>query len=80
LLSEFWDGKPIRLLNFYASRLTEDEGRQLSLFDDIDYEKQEKADAAMDAIRERFGAGAIKRAAFLKTGDSKGGKHPENNR
>ena len=67
LLSEFWDGKPIRLLSFYVSRLTEEEGRQLSLFDTNDYEKQEKADAAMDAIRERFGAGAIKRAAFLKT-------------
>ncbi len=67
LLSEFWDGKPIRLLNFYTSRITEEEGRQLSLFDTTDYEKQEKADAAMDAIREKFGAGAIKRAAFLKT-------------
>ncbi len=68
LLSEFWDGKPIRLLNFYASRLTEEEGRQLSLFDTTDYEKQEKAEKAMDAIREKFGAGAVKRAAFLKPG------------
>lgn len=66
LLSEFWDGKPIRLLNFYASRLTEEEGRQLSLFDTTDYEKQEKAERAMDSIREKFGAGAIKRAAFLR--------------
>lgn len=68
LLSELWDGKPIRLLNFYASRITAEEGRQLSLFDTTDYAKQEKADAAMDAIREKFGAGAIKRAAFLKPG------------
>jgi len=67
LLSEFWDGKPIRLLNFYVSRLTEEEGRQMSLFDTTDYEKQEKAELAMDAIRNKFGAGAIKRAAFLKT-------------
>ena len=66
LLYEFWDGKPIRLLNFYVSRLTEEEGRQMSLFDNTDYEKQEKADQAMDAIRNKFGAGAIKRAAFLK--------------
>lgn len=73
LLSEFWDGKPIRLLNFYVSRITEEEARQLSFFDTTDYEKQEKADAAMDAIRQKFGAGAIKRAAFLKPGtaDSK---------
>jgi len=66
LLSEFWDGKPIRLLNFYASRITEEEARQLSFLDTTDYEKQEKADAAMDSIRQKFGAGAIKRAAFLK--------------
>ena len=77
LLSEFWDGKPIRLLNFYASRITEEEGRQMSLFDTTDYEKQEKADAAMDAIREKFGAGAIKRAAFLKPGESVSRKDTE---
>lgn len=74
LLSEFWDGKPIRLINFYVGRLTEEESRQLSLFDSTDYEKQEKADAAMDAIRERFGAGAVKRAAFLKPSKEQGGK------
>lgn len=77
LLSEFWDGKPIRLLNFYASRITEEEGRQLTMFDTTDYEKQEKADAAMDAIREKFGAGAIKRAAFLKTGERTSQKDTE---
>lgn len=77
LLSEFWDGRPIRLLNFYVSRLTEEEGRQLSFFDTTDYEKQEKAEKAMDAIREKFGAGAIKRAAFLKTDIGKKVKEDE---
>lgn len=71
LLAELWDGRPIRLINFYVSRLTEEEGRQLSLFDTTDYEKQEKAEQAMDAIREKFGAGAIRRAAFLKPGNGK---------
>ncbi len=74
LLSEFWDGRPIRLLNFYVSRLTEEEGRQMSLFDTTDYEKQEKAEKAMDSIREKFGAGAVKRAAFIKT-DSRDGEN-----
>ena len=74
LLSEFWDGRPIRLINFYVSRLTEEEGRQLSLFDTTDYEKQEKAEKTMDNIREKFGAGAIKRAAFLKPDTGKKGK------
>ncbi|MBP3569449.1 MAG: DNA polymerase IV [Lachnospiraceae bacterium] len=74
LLAEFWDGRPIRLLSFYVSRLTEEEGRQLSLFDTTDYEKQEKAEKAMDCIREKFGAGAVKRAAFLKTDTRKNAK------
>ena len=74
LLSEFWDGRPIRLLNFYVSRLTEEEGRQISLFDTTDYEKQEKAERTMDAIREKFGAGAIKRAAFLHPEEGNGSK------
>ena len=74
LLSEFWDGRPIRLLNFYVSRLTEEEGRQISLFDTTDYEKQEKAERTMDAIREKFGAGAIKRAAFLRPEENSGSK------
>ena len=53
------------------------EGRQMSLFDTTDYEKQEKADAAMDAIREKFGAGAIRRAAFLKPGERASQKDTE---
>ncbi len=65
LFTELWDSRPLRLLNFYVSRVTEEDGRQLSFFDETDYEKQEKADKAMDAIREKFGAGAIKRAVFL---------------
>ena len=66
LLSELWDGRPVRLFQFAVSRVTQEEGRQLSLFDTIDYEKQEKAEKTMDAIREKFGAGAIKRATFLE--------------
>ena len=61
--SKFSEVYPLQGL---AALCTEEESRQISLFDTTDYEKQEKADAAMDAIRERFGAGAIKRAAFLK--------------
>ena len=72
LLQELWDGRPIRLLNFTVSRMTEEESRQLSFFDTTDYEKQEKAEKAMDAIRGKFGAGAIKRAVFLPTQENKG--------
>ena len=66
LFDELWDGTPIRLLGVYTSHVTrEGESRQLSLFDDTDYEKLEKLDRAMDSIRERFGTGAVKRASFL---------------
>ena len=67
LFDELWDGRPIRLLGVYTSHVTrEGESRQLSLFDDMDYEKLEKLDRAMDSIRERFGPGAVKRASFLQ--------------
>jgi len=66
LFAEMWDGRPIRLLNFAAGRVSEEESRQLSFFETTDYEKQEKADKAMDDIRKKFGAGAVKRAVFLE--------------
>ncbi len=67
LFDELWDGTPIRLLGIYASHVTrEGESRQLSLFDDRDYEKLERLDHALDSIRRRYGAGAVQRAVFLK--------------
>lgn len=68
LFDELWDGTPIRLLSVQTSRLTEGESmRQLSLFDDGSYEKNERLDAAVDAIREKFGDTAIKRAVFMES-------------
>ncbi|HBA49066.1 MAG TPA: DNA polymerase IV [Lachnospiraceae bacterium] len=67
LFDELWDGTPIRLLGVQTGKVTrEGENRQLSLFDDMDYEKLEKLDRAMDSIRERFGPDAVRRASFLK--------------
>ena len=67
LFDELWDGTPIRLLGVQTGKVTrEGENRQLSLFDDTDYEKLEKLDRAMDSIRERFGPDAVQRASFLK--------------
>jgi DNA polymerase-4 len=51
---------PLRLLGFGASGLTGAEGRQLSLFADTD-PRQERLDAAMDRLRERFGPDAVRR-------------------
>ena len=69
LFDELWNGAcmPIRHLGVHTSRIThEAQSRQITLFDNKDYEKLEKLDRAIDSIRERFGADAVQRASFLK--------------
>lgn len=67
LFDELWDGTPIRHLGVHTGRVSaKGSGRQLSLFDNVDYERQEKLEQAVDSIRERFGMDAILRASFLK--------------
>lgn len=83
LLFKMWDGhKPLRLLSVTATRLTSEEYRQYTLFDNVDYEKLEKANRAMDEIRARFGEGSVMRASFLKSGVSptSGGLNKEKRR
>ena len=69
LFDEMWDGTPIRLLGVSTGKVSHSQntGRQMSLFDNTDYEKLEKLDKAMDSIRERFGSGAVKRASFMES-------------
>ena len=52
------------------TRLLSGSLRQYSLFDEGDYERLEKLDTAVDAIREKFGEDALVRATFL-TGETK---------
>lgn len=66
LFTEKWDGTPIRLLGVSTKVASADGGRQMSLFDNTDYEKLERLDKAMDSIKDKFGAGAIKRASALE--------------
>lgn len=65
LLKESWNGSPLRLLGLRVTKLDEPEFTQLSLFDSPEDEKLERLDAAIDRIRDRFGAGAVKRASIL---------------
>lgn len=70
LFDEKWDQSPIRLLGVSAGKVSREEtGRQISLFDNTDYQKLEKLDKAMDNIRQRFGQGAITRASMLEDKD-----------
>lgn len=68
LFDEMWDGTPIRLLGVSTGKVSHsgNTGRQMSLFDNTDYEKLEKLDKAMDSIRERFGSQAVQRASFMR--------------
>lgn len=68
LFDELWDGTPIRLLGIRTTKLVaENEPIQLNLFD---YkapvsEKQQRLDAALDTIRNRYGKDSIKRGSLL---------------
>lgn len=66
LFDEKWDGTPIRLLGVSTKVAQSDGGRQMALFDRTDYEKLERLDKALDAIKGRYGAGAVRRASLLE--------------
>ena len=77
LFEELWDGRSVRLLGIQTSHIRRsDDGRQMSLFDNGNYEKLEKLDKAMDSIREKYGSNAVQRASFLNQNqiDSSPGK------
>ncbi len=67
LFDDMWDGTPIRLLGIQVGKVSKEAAtRQISLFDDTDYEKLEAVDKAVDKIRSKYGQGAIQRAVFMK--------------
>ena len=66
VFDELWQGQPLRQLGVQMTRMRRDGGyRQYSLFDDGRYDRMEKMDAAVDALRERFGEDSVFRARFL---------------
>lgn len=67
VFDEMWDKVPIRHLGIHTSQVVTEETRQLNLFDDLDYEKLERLDRAVDDIRKRFGADSIVRASFIES-------------
>lgn len=72
LFDELWDGTPVRLLGIRTSKLVADnEPIQLNLFDYVApvSEKQQRLDAALDKIRERYGKNSIKRGSLLDSAE-----------
>ena len=67
LFLELWNHGPIRHLGIHTSRVQNDGFfRQTTFFDEIDYEKLERVDKTVDALRKRFGMDSVMRAAFIK--------------
>ncbi len=79
LFDELWDGSPIRLIGVTANKVTENGMRQMNLFDMESHDKLKNLDAALDAIREKYGSDAVKRGSFCEKvkEDSDSGKHSE---
>ncbi len=70
LFDEVWNGDtPLRLLGVTLSEITKESGEQLTLFepDSSHIEKKHKVDAAVDAIRNRFGDSKIILGSTMNT-------------
>ena len=70
IFDEVWKKEPLRLLGVRAGKLCSEDYVQLSILD-ADWSKQKKADAAMDAIRLKYGKNTVRRSTFADD-DSKG--------
>lgn len=69
LLEGMWDGRPLRHLGIRTGRPeSRAGGRQLRLFESGGREKLERLDAMVDCVRRRYGADALRRAAFAGSG------------
>ena len=59
-----WAGRrpvPLRLIGFGVANLSDEEKRQLTLFDEPGHERARTLDRTIDAIREKFGDDTLKR-------------------
>ena len=70
IFDEVWKKEPLRLLGVRAGKLCAEDCVQLSFLEE-DWSKQKKADAAMDAIRLKFGKNTVRRSTFADD-ESKG--------
>lgn len=70
IFDEVWKKEPLRLLGVRAGKLCAEDCVQLSFLEE-DWSKQKKADAAMDAIRLKYGKNTVRRSTFADD-ESKG--------
>lgn len=75
LFLEFWKGQPLRLIGVALTGLTDESFEQMSLFEDTKKkERRQKLDAALDAIRMKFGNDKITRASIMNSNTGMGRK------
>lgn len=75
LFRELWNGHtPIRLLGVRAGLVTDDDSRQLNMFDMNSFEKLSKLDNTIDSIRKKFGDNSVIRASLLNSNIEPGHK------
>lgn len=75
LYLEFWKGQPLRLIGVALTGLTDESFEQMSLFEDTKKkERRQKLDAALDAIRMKFGNDKITRASIMNSNTGMGRK------
>ena len=75
LFLEFWKGQPLRLIGVALTGLTDESFEQMSLFEDTKKkERRQKLDAALDAIRMKFGNDKITRASIMNSNIGMGRK------
>ena len=66
LFGQLWDGHTnLRLIGLAMTQIDKDAQQQMSLFGEAADEREEKADKAVDALREKFGNDIIKRGGML---------------
>ena len=75
LFLEFWKGQPLRLIGVALTGLADESFEQMSLFEDTKKKEQrQKLDAALDAIRMKFGNDKITRASIMNSNTGMGRK------
>lgn len=66
IFEKLWDHEtPIRQLGVHTTKLADTNTHQMSFFENPKDKRYEKLDKAIDAIRNKFGEDAVKRAAFV---------------
>ena len=68
LFLDFWKGQPLRLVGVSLTGLNDGMYEQMSMFEDTkDKEKRRKLDAALDAIRLKYGNDKVTRASIMNS-------------